>query len=97
MYEPLWILSRQTPLGGEFGVMLNETELPSKHTDASSDDPPNDSQKSLFDCQRSVSFDDETGSPVLPCKEGANGEFRIDMSLQVSQTCAQKLLVASFD
>jgi hypothetical protein len=41
-----------------------------KHTDWSSDEPPNDVQKLFSDCQTSVSFDDELGSFALPCKEG---------------------------
>lgn len=54
-------------------------------------------QKSDSDCQKSVILEEETGAPVLPCNEGANGEFHIDASLHVSQTCAQKSRVVSLD
>lgn len=70
-YDPLPILSRHTPLGeGDGSLVLNETAFPLKHTDLSSDEPPNDVQKSFSDCQTSVSFDAELGSLPLPCKEG---------------------------
>jgi hypothetical protein len=70
-YDPLPILSRHTPLGeGDGSVVLNETAFPLKHTDWSSDEPPNDEQKLFSDCQTSVSSDDELGSCALPCKEG---------------------------
>lgn len=70
-YDPSPIFSRHTPLGeGGGSVVLNEIAFPSKHTDWSLDEPPNDVQKVLSDCQTSISFDDELGSLALPCKEG---------------------------
>lgn len=85
------ILSRHRPLGVvESMLSLNEAELPLKHSVLSLDDPPNARQKSVSDCQISVSLDEETGSP-------ANGEFFIEISLQASQTSLQKSLVESLD
>lgn len=79
------------PLGVvESVVLLNETVLPLKHRVSSPDDPPNALQKSVSDCQISVSLDAETGSP-------AKGEFLMEISLHVSQTSLQKSLVESLD
>lgn len=67
-------------------MLLNETESPLKHRVLSPGDPPNALQKSVADCQISVSFDEETGSP-------AKGEFLVEISLQVSHTSLQKSLL----
>ena len=81
----------QRPLGfGELGVVLNEAVFPSKQTESFEDDVPNPLQKSLFDCQKSIIFDDEPVIVLLCCKDGANGELSIDVLLQVSQTSPQK-------
>lgn len=80
-------------------MLLNRTDLPVKHSDSSPDEPPKAIQKSDSDCQRSVSLEEEEdggGTPVpLPCSDGAKGEFDMDLSLQVSQSCVQKSLALS--
>jgi hypothetical protein len=88
--DPLSILSKHTPFGvTEVSVVLNETVFPPKHTDRSVAAPPNDVQKSFSDCQASVSFDGELGSPAPPFSGGWKGELSIVASLQVSQTTLQ--------
>lgn len=88
------------PLGGTIvSVFSSETASPSKHIDPLSEEPPKASQKTLLDCQSSVSLEAEelTDTPPLPCNEGAKGEFEMKTFWHSSQTFEQKLLVLCFD
>lgn len=82
------------PLGGcKVSFFLSETCSPLKHNESLSEFPPNASQKSAFDCQKSVSKEEFEflAPPAFVCKDGAKGEFIIGMFWQESQTDEQKL------
>lgn len=68
---------------GEAKLVSNEVELPLKHRELSLGEPPKALQKSVSDCQISMSREEDTGSP-------ANGEFSMETLLQESQTRLQK-------
>lgn len=82
------------PLGGcNVSFFLSKTCSPLKHNESLSKFPPNASQKSDFDCHKSVNKEEFEFwlSPALVFKDGAKGEFVIGMFWQESQTDEQKL------
>lgn len=78
-------------------MLLNKADVPLKQSTSSPEDPPKASQKSEIDCHRSVSLEEVDGNPALPCRDVANGEFSIGVSLQVFHTCVQKSPKVSLD
>jgi hypothetical protein len=66
--------------------VLNVTPCPLKHTDWLFDVPESDAQKSISDCQKSVSMEAESVSTIFL---GLNGELDIAVLLQSFQTCSQ--------
>lgn len=63
-------------------MSLRKTGWPLKQRELLSGAPPKAWQKSVWDCQRSVSLAEVEfcgTPPALPCNEGAKGEFKMEV------------------